>query len=443
MRHKNLKFIDLFAGIGGFHLALSDLGHKCVLASELREDLRNYYAKNFDEMDPNFIVGDIHKFPLEKIPDHDILCAGFPCQPFSQAGKRQGLNDPKNGNHFEKIMNILEYHKPTFLILENVSTLQGHDKGKTWIKIKNDLSKDYEIDKSILSPHQFGIPQNRKRIYIVGKRKDKGGLNGFNFDFNGSFKNTSHISSIMEENPVQKVILKDTTKRHLSVWQEFLDHLKPNEIPRFPIWTVEFGADYPYVSKPTYKYSLDELKKYKGSFGQLVQGNSKFEVLECFPTYVREGRGKWINKKTFPRWKIQYIKKNREFYKKHKDWIDPWLKKIKNWEHSHQKFEWNCGEVDLSLKDKIIQFRPSGIRVKNPDKSPALVLASTQIPIFFDPVLGDYRYMTSLEAAKLQSMENLKYIPGSSQMAFRAFGNAVNVKVVYNIIKKLINEGKH
>ena len=119
------------------------------------------------------------------------------------------------------------------------------------------------------------------------------------------------------------------------------------------------------------------------------------------------------------------------------------MKKIKNWEHSHQKFEWNCGEVDLSLKDKIIQFRPSGIRVKNPDKSPALVLASTQIPIFFDPVLGDYRYMTSLEAAKLQSMENLKYIPGSSQMAFRAFGNAVNVKVVYNIIKKLINESKH
>lgn len=436
-----MRFIDLFAGIGGFHVALQEQGHECVFASELQVDLREYYKKNFDEVDSDYVIGDIHNYPIEKIPEHDILCAGFPCQPFSQAGKMQGLNDPKNGNHFEKITSILDYHEPTYLILENVHTIEGHDEGRTWQIIKKELSVHYEIDMRVLSPHQFGIPQHRKRIYIVGKRRDKGGLNDFNFNFNGSFKKTSHIKSIIEPNPNQTIVLKDTTKRHLSVWQEFLNHLKPSEVPRFPIWTLEFGADYPYESKPTYKYSMKDLKVYKGSFGQTIEGNSKSEVLACLPSYVREGRGKWKSKKTFPGWKIQYIKKNREFYKKHKEWLDPWLKKIKNWELSHQKFEWNCGEVELTLKDKIIQFRPSGIRIKNPDTSPALVLVKTQIPIFFDTVLGDYRYMTSREAAKLQSMESLKYIPESSSIAFRAFGNAVNVRVVSNIVKKLINEG--
>ena len=440
MKDHQLKFIDLFAGLGGFHLALSDLGHQCVFASELQKELRKYYCKNFNEMNPDFIVGDIHNFPVKKIPDHDILCAGFPCQPFSQAGKRKGLNDPYNGNHFKKIIDILNYHKPTYVILENVATLKGHDKGKTWLKIKKDLNKNYDIDNGILSPHQFGIPQNRRRIYIVGKRKDKGGLNGFNFNFQDSFSKTSNIKSVIEFNPNQKIILKDITKRHLNVWQEFLNNLQPFEIPRFPIWAAEFGADYPYESKPSYMFSVDELKNHKGAFGQLIKGKTKNEVLKYLPSYARSGKGKWKNKSTFPKWKIQYIKRNREFYSKHKDWIDPWIKKIKGWEHSHQKFEWNCGLVNPSLKDKIIQFRPSGIRVKNPDKFPALVLVNTQTPIFYDSKLRDFRYMTIREAAKLQSMENLNYLPESNLISFKALGNAVNVIVVYNVTKKLIHE---
>ena len=96
-----LKFIDLFAGLGGFHFALKDLGHECVLASEIQPDLRKYYAVNHPDLRPERIIGDIHKdIETEKIPEFDILCAGFPCQPFSQAGNRMGLNDPVNGNHF-------------------------------------------------------------------------------------------------------------------------------------------------------------------------------------------------------------------------------------------------------------------------------------------------------------------------------------------------------
>lgn len=429
-----LKFIDLFAGLGGFHLALSDLGHQCVFASELQDDLREYYERNFTEVDPEYIVGDIHAFPVDRIPDHDILCAGFPCQPFSQAGKRKGLNDPKNGNHFAKIMSILDHHKPTFLLLENVHALEGHDSGRTWQIIKEELSKEYDIKKSVLSPHQFGIPQHRKRVYIVGRRHDKGGLGSFNFDFNSSFKNSSHIKSVLEHDSKEFIHLSADTKKHLEVWQEFLDHLSIAEVPRFPIWTAEFGATYPYETKPTYRYSKNDLMQYKGMFGKEVIGSTKEEVLMCLPPYVRKGNG------GFPDWKIRYIRKNREFYQKHKKWLDRWLKRIQGWDHSHQKMEWNCGKVELTLKDKIIQFRPSGIRVKNPDKSPALVLVITQIPIIFDEGINEFRYMNSREAARLQSMEELKHIPEPMSRAIKAFGNAVNVKVVSNIAKKLIEE---
>ena len=127
-------FIDLFAGLGGFHIALESLGCKCVFTSELKEDLQQLYKLNF----PNTsrIEGDITKVDLTTIPHHDILCAGFPCQPFSQAGKRQGFSDEGRGNMFDYICAIIKERgqvndKPKFLLLENVSNLKGHDNGNT------------------------------------------------------------------------------------------------------------------------------------------------------------------------------------------------------------------------------------------------------------------------------------------------------------------------
>ena len=129
-KKKQLKFIDLFAGLGGFHLALSKLGCKCVFSSELKEDLRKLYQINYPGVR---IEGDITKIAPKDIPAHDIICAGFPCQPFSQAGNRQGFNDEKGrGTLFDYIIDIVAYHKPKYIILENVSNLKVHDDGNTW-----------------------------------------------------------------------------------------------------------------------------------------------------------------------------------------------------------------------------------------------------------------------------------------------------------------------
>jgi DNA (cytosine-5)-methyltransferase 1 len=409
---RKLKFIDLFAGLGGFHLALSDLEHKCVFASELNQELRELYEKNHKTK----IQGDINQVDINSIPSHDILCAGFPCQPFSKAGAQLGLDDPRNGNLFYRIIQILNEHEPEFVFLENVPNLKGHDNGNTWKVIHKELSKLYDVREEILSPHHFGIPQHRSRIYIVGRLKKRGGLKYFQFPEKQQSENVS-IHNVIFENDPDFMTLRQDTKNHLEVWQEFLDHLQPSEVPRFPIWAMEFGADYPFEGRAPIKLQITDLEGKKGTFGKRIKGNSLDDMHQCLPIYAQAGVK--ANEKEFPDWKKYYIRANREFYKKHKSWLKDWIPKIQEFENSHQKFEWNSGEVPLIINDKIVHFRPSGIRVKMPTYSPALVLTTTQIPIF--PWLG--RYMTRKEAAKLQCMEELTELSPTIAKAFKALGN--------------------
>jgi DNA (cytosine-5)-methyltransferase 1 len=434
-----LKFIDLFAGLGGFHLALQKLGHKCVFASELIPELRDLYKKNHHDME---CAGDINEVNIKDIPTHDVLCAGFPCQPFSQAGFQRGFNDEKErGNLFYKIMEILAYHKPEFVFLENVPTLKSHDNGNTYKVIQEALETLYEIQDAIISPHYFGIPQHRTRIYIVGRLKSKGGLKGFEFPDHTKRPECS-INDIIVPKDDDYMTLKEVTRKHLEVWQEFLDLLIENkaELPTFPIWAMEFGATYKYENKSPHYRTNNELLKCKGAFGQEVSGNCRDEYLNCLPIYADPTKSD--KNKIFPDWKKQFIRQNREFYEVNKSWIDTWIDKIKDFENSHQKFEWNCGaEEQPTIYDKIVQFRPSGIRVKKPTFSPALVLTTTQIPIFpwIETPNGEKgRYMTRKEAAKLQCMEDLKEFPDTIAKAFRAFGNAVNVEVVKKIAENLL-----
>ncbi len=163
-----LKFIDLFCGIGGFRVALEKYGLECVFSSDIDRYAQDSYYKNFKEK-PN---GDITEISEKKIPNHDVLCAGFPCQSFSISGKQAGIKDSR-GRLFYEIIRISNYHKPKILLLENVKNILTVDNGNVIKTIESKLDEiGYKIKRHILNSSYFGVPQSRERVYFVAVRKD-------------------------------------------------------------------------------------------------------------------------------------------------------------------------------------------------------------------------------------------------------------------------------
>ncbi|MCH4896228.1 DNA cytosine methyltransferase [Marinilabiliaceae bacterium JC040] len=168
MKIKGLKFIDLFAGIGGFHQALSSFGAECIFASEWDKYAAETYYENY-HIKPK---GDITLIDAKEIPNHDILCAGFPCQAFSISGKQNGFEDSR-GTLFFEIERVVKYHKPKILLLENVRNFEKHDGGKTLSTVEKSLKNlGYNVNYEVLNASHYGLPQNRERIYFVCFRKD-------------------------------------------------------------------------------------------------------------------------------------------------------------------------------------------------------------------------------------------------------------------------------
>ena len=454
---QTLRFIDLFAGLGGFHHAMEKLGKKwgiqtkCVFASELQQDLRKLYHLNYgipyEEINSDITLLSSDSIIRRQVPDHDVLCAGFPCQPFSQAGKREGFEDTAGrGVLFNYIADIIRVKRPEFIFLENVANLKNHDDGRTWKVIESRLSDDldYDVKEVILSPHEFGLPQHRKRIYIVGRDRKKGDLSKFEFPIPPKEKPICHINDLIEKEPEHVVPLKRLQRQYLDVWQQFLDECSKRkaELPHAPIWAMEFGATYPFEEKVPAKCSLSELKNKRGTLGVKINGLTVAECLYNLPNYARK-----CKEDTFPAWKKKFIRENRSFYEKNKEWLDEWKKQLLGWENSFIKFEWNCLEDDhMVLQDKIIQFRPSGIRVKMPTYSPALTYVGNQIPIFpwIDCILPDGtiqkgRQMTIREAAKVQGMQELSFVGLPKNRIYEALGNAVDVDIVKMILQNIIN----
>ena len=173
---KTYKFIDLFAGIGGFHLAFHKVGAECVFASEWDEDARLTYERNFSKLSPklfksNNFAGDITKVKKSEIPNFDILTGGFPCQPFSQAGFKKGFEDTR-GTLFFDIAQIIKVKQPKAFFLENVRGLYSHDSGRTFETIKRTLTEDlgYSFHHAIVKASDHGLPQHRPRLFMVGFR---------------------------------------------------------------------------------------------------------------------------------------------------------------------------------------------------------------------------------------------------------------------------------
>lgn len=417
-----MKFVDLFAGLGGFHQALDRLGHECVFASEIDSQLIQLYEQNFG-IKPE---GDIRKVAIENMPKHDILCAGFPCQPFSKAGDQQGFNCPRNGDLFDYVIKIIQYHKPEYIMLENVANIQKHNHGLTWKLIKKQLENEgYSIDAKQLSPHRFGIPQIRERFFIVGSRN---GLSHFSWPVESNNSELS-IKSILDHRPKDARRLTKQARKCLTVWQNFIDKVPPEVDILSPLWSMEFGATYPYEDTTPFAIGVEKLKKYRGSHGKKLSDLPDSEVMKALPSHARTAQMK------FPKWKIDFIKQNREYYHKNKAWIDEWLPQILEFPSSLQKLEWNCKGEKRNIWRYLIQFRASGVRVKRPTTSPTLVsMTSTQVPI----IAWERRYMTAKECSRLQSMHTLPHLPNNPTKAFESLGNAVNVDLVGRIASRLI-----
>ena len=203
-----LRFIDLFCGIGGFRLAFERAGGQCVFSSDWDRFSQQTYAANFGEK-PH---GDIHTVAVADIPKFDILCGGFPCQPFSLAGvskknslgRKHGFEDEKQGNLFFSIAEILDYHKPAAFVLENVKNLKSHDQGRTYQIIHETLTKalGYHVSAQIIDARSV-VPQHRERIFLVGFREPR------HFEFPPFPKEAPKLASILEETVDPKYTLTD------------------------------------------------------------------------------------------------------------------------------------------------------------------------------------------------------------------------------------------
>ena len=265
------KFIDLFAGMGGFHVALSRLGHECVFASEIDDEMRGIYLQNFPGMEGK-VYGDIRESKYQ-VPDHDFLCAGFPCQPFSKSGGQLGTKDETRGTLFHEILEILELKMPKFVLLENVGNFGRHDDGRTWKIVKDHLTRlgydvagtehltsapekdwrDVGISASrpnqknqvkgnvkprghgLISPHHFGFPHHRERFFVYATL---GSLTDSPFPIVQSQKKTT-LNDIVQNRGELSVIDQDETgltiqqRACIDHWDELIKRL-PVELVTLP-----------------------------------------------------------------------------------------------------------------------------------------------------------------------------------------------------------------
>ena len=378
----SFRFIDLFAGVGGFHIAMGRLGGQCVFASEIDPYAVATYKSNFG-IEP---FGDIRSVDERVIPAHDVLCAGFPCQAFSKAGKQEGFDDTR-GTLFFEIKRILKHHQPKYIVLENVRNLASHDGGRTWKVISENLKElGYIITEKplIVSPHQVGVPQLRERVFILGVHSSATKLRKLHFEIPPSHRNQTDGAIVLNGKADRRFAISNYEEYVLSAWDEFIQGVGRLKLG-FPIWANEFGKDYDLSNLPT--------------------------------------------------WKAGFVQKNRMLYSQNKVFIDKWLKKynyLSEFVQTHTKFEWQAGEHIDTVWKGIIQFRPSGIRVKRPTEFPALV-AMVHIPV----VGWEKRRLTPREVANLQSFPENYIINSNAQQAYKQFGNAVNVKVVEFLAKQL------
>lgn len=239
------KFIDLFAGIGGLRIAFEKQGGKCVFTSEWDKFAQQTYTANFGDIP----FGDITEIHEKDVPNHDVLLAGFPCQPFSHAGLKRGFDDIR-GTLFFDIVRILKEKKPKMVLLENVKGFTSHDKGNTFKVVCRTLEKlGYEVHSQVLNARDFGVPQNRERIYIVGIDRKRTLKTPFTFPI--APKSPITVGEILESRVDTKYTISD------KLWKGHQRRLREHRAKGNGFGYSLFDSSSPYTSTISARYYKD------------------------------------------------------------------------------------------------------------------------------------------------------------------------------------------
>lgn len=400
-------FVDLFAGIGGFHAALSAFGGECVYAVENDPAAAAVYERNWRMP----ALGDITEDTdgQMRVPPHDVLAAGFPCQPFSKSGFQRGMEEAR-GTLFWNICEILRVRKPSVVLLENVRNIAGPRHMHEWeviIRSLRDLGYQVSSDPVVFSPHLLppergGRPQVRERVFIlatrVGKKAAEVGVepsvphrpvDGWN-PLQWSLVEHLPVQPEDEVRSMLRLRLSPAETTWVEAWNDFVVSLRAagiEKLPGFPVWVDAFVHE-------------DDL-------------------------IIEDGT---------PSWKANFLRKNSAFYTAHREMLEAWLARwdyLRDFPASRRKFEWQAQEA-ASLDETIMHLRPSGLRAKRATYVPALV-AITQTSI-----LGDrQRRIAPREAARLQGLpEWFDFGDQPDAATYKQMGNGVNVGAAYHVFRE-------
>lgn len=409
-------FVDYFAGVGGFHAALSNLGGRAVQACEIDPKPAAIYERNW-KLKPEKDVRELARH-TDTIPAHSVLAAGFPCQPFSKSGRQLGIAEDR-GTLFKDVLTILEAKRPPVVMLENVRNLAGPRQRTAWDLILHGLREaGYRVGSqpTVFSPHLLsrdsgGTPQVRDRVYIVGvwvgrdramTETDLDPVVPRSVQDGWDVMNWSIEADALLPEPKglarQRYALSTDEILWIDTWNELLATLGDVKLPGFPMW--EFA--WRYRRPPGYK--------------------------------------------AMPAWKQRFVEQNRDFYIQHRTAIDGWRSRkrdvpISEFPSSRRKLEWQAGSGERDLWQHLMQLRPSGIRVKQATYTPALVAMGQQTPVFGPR----RRRLTPLETARLQGFDaaTFSFADQSDSASYKQMGNAVNVGVVRFVFKAFVEQNAH
>lgn len=410
MAKPTFTYVDLFAGIGGFHAAMSAMGGRCVYAVEIDQAASRVYERNWGMASLGDITRDANEADV-LVPPHDVLCAGFPCQPFSKSGAQRGMDETR-GTLYWNILRIIEERRPAIVLLENVRNIAGPRHRHEWqviIETLRDAGYRVADQPAVFSPHLLppdrgGRPQVRERVFITATRVDLDSgeplfaeIPVLSRPVAGWDPREWNLESDLPLDPNHRVsgcALSEAERHWINAWDEFVqimwEEREGRRLPGFPLW-----ADS-WVSRT--KLDFDEI-------GQM------------------------------PDWKANYTIKNSEFYSENRRVLDQWMKRwgvrTSLFPASRRKLEWQAQDTPR-LWDTVMHFRPSGIRAKAPTYLPALV-AITQTSI----IGSRERRLSIREAARLQGLpEWFDFGNQPDSVTYRQLGNGVSVGAVWHVFRE-------